>query len=228
MSTDILSMDALEAMGCSIHLPLNGDLQDYSGNGNHFTNHGMVYRKCRDGSNVGEFDGTNDYLNKATPNFHISGTDNLSAIAWIRWGGQTDANNGIFESIESDGLPMSNPPYGGSINATTKQFSFIMQDTGNNAHSIASNHVVQQDVWTHVCFVRDYPDWRIYVNGRLDASASDSNFNIYNYTENFEVGSWKRSHNRFFDGNIKDFMFFAETVLTVDEIRALYRATYIE
>ncbi len=193
--------------------PFNGNANDESGNWNHGTVNGASLTTDRDGksNSAYSFDGLNDDIvvkNNQIFNFE----DKLTISAWF-------AND--TATILSWPLHLIMK---GNKNFTIKtgipnRFSFGHQDVEDIV--LTEPNTYQVGKWIHYVISYDFPNAKIYLNGKLAASG----ISTYKFTPNqsdLTFGSYLSSI--FSKTRIDDITFF-NRALTQQEITALYTST---
>jgi hypothetical protein len=131
-----------------------------------------------------DFDGTNDYATKGEPS--TLGSYQFTVEGWIKWdGGGATASSGsggvTGVPIIAKGFGEGDNPSGGT-NIDANYFLAIATGTGNvlaadfESSTDSSNHPVfgvtpiTTGVWHHVAATYNGSEWRLYLDGNLDAT----------------------------------------------------------
>ena len=141
------------------------------------------------------FDGTGDYLegtNTATLNF---GSGDWTVEAWVYLFTTASFNNIVHQATDSvDGW---------LVDINTSGNARIVSDAGGTwGVDVTGSTALSTNTWYHLAFVRNGSDWRIYVNGVSDGSATISD-SIPDSSANFQIGSLS-SLSRYFSGYISN------------------------
>jgi hypothetical protein len=117
-------------------------------------------------------------------------------------------------------------------------YAFLLMSNGNNAFNIQA---VKSDntcspsgqtvlngttplaigTWYHVAFTMDLSQMKIYVNGNIEGTASNTNAFDYNMSDNVYLGGTNISFNLPFEGSMDNVRFY-NRVLSANEISQLY------
>ena len=163
------------------------------------------------------FDGSSSYISLTQP-VNLS-TDDFTYSFWIN----PATNTGY-------GAPLAQ--YGG-INATrnfysyrmgsTEKITFGLVSTGGAFNQIISTGTTPLNQWTHVALVRDSSTQKIYLNGQLSGSLSNTTTTSTS-SEPFLIGSTNENVAEFFNGSIDQVRIF-NTALSADNVATLYNET---
>lgn len=194
----------------------DGGRYDSTAGKNHGTGHGGITMGAAV-SNMGvatEFDGVDDYIALGNVGWGISdGTNKLLTIQ--AWGYFSDPPNKFwwFESNENHNPPFDNPPYGGHL-------FFVIQDQRNfpvdchyNVNPFISNE------WIKLDGVADGTNMTGYSNAKIGEVVSYNS--IAALTERPELGNWKRSMGRHFEGKLGEIRILKKA-LSEDWIKTEY------
>ena len=211
-STDETKTD-LYASSLVLALPMAGDITDVTHNinstrtqlsftdaGSTSTNDSNFYGASRD------FDGSNDFLKASVPN---SDALHLQASSWT-----------IECWFNADALPGGNDVYLGGVRVDTSSnanvcwnlriFNNVIQAlwvTSNTQYRTDSPVTITASKWTHVAYVRDGNEQRLYQDGVLVATTSHTSTPNLNNSSFLEIGG--RTGSGFFNGQIQDFRIYS-------------------
>jgi len=179
----------------------------------------------RVGGQVIGFDGDNDYLEtKSSPGISDGTANSFSISVWVNWDAATDTIQGIFQSIDIDNDDSStdadNPPYGMFI-STNGGLIMRVQDSSNNFTDTTYSNF-PSGVWKHVVWTYDGSVSKIYIDGTEEVS-NTLNVSIFDESEAVELGAWKRSDSRFFDGELDSCRLYTRA-LSSSEVTDIYNA----
>ena len=184
---------------------------DSSSNGNNGTLNGSASYStdARQGTASLSLNGSNGFLS-AAGNLTIA-TDNLSLVAWVKWGGTTGGNQFILNNgnTGADG-------YGLFVHHNNNDYLTIL--VGGKAF-VASSVKLIPATWTHVAAVRDTGLWKLYVAGNEVAISGGSTTAPNVPTDRTTVGANHAGTEPFF-GLIDDARVY-DKALTASEIRTL-------
>ena len=188
---------------------------DRSGQGNNGT---ITNGPSRVAGKVGQalnFDGSDDYVRRAT----LSGTpqSTMTISAWIKTGGTS-----LAYIVQNNRSPTS----------YQNEFIFMMGadgtitfwDYATSAYGFAttqySTRTVNNNTWKHVAFVKNGTSGRYYIDGVADASPTAAADVTYG-SNDFVIGKNYRDNNAFFNGLIDEVRVY-NRALSPDEVKRLY------
>ena len=163
------------------------------------------------------FDGDNDYieLGSQSGDLRLSGS-NGSIAAWIKpihagddykrivdKSDSTDAENGYAFMIHDDGS---------------------LQAAVNGATRVNSSTVLEENKWHYGVWTWDGTTHKIYINGVLDTSATDS-VKPPSDTTNMRIGTWNHSTGREYEGYLCNVGIWNEA-LTQPQIKSIMWKNY--
>lgn len=213
LSPAVMSQNSVEP-GLVLWLPLQGDLLDYSGNGNKQTGIKTQWSNGKK-SKAFLFDGTS-YINCGNnPILRIITDFTISAILKINpsWG----ATIGIIsEKTTGTNWEASNHYF--RVN-TDKTLSMIRGDGTVNYKIITTSFVLKPDIYYHIVA----QSTKIYINGVSVSVSSAGTGTSYTGAPsyNFQLGA-SDSPNVFFNGTIENYKLY-NRVLTDQEVWDLYQ-----
>ena len=197
------------------HWKLNGNSTDYSGNGLHGTDSNMTYGDTYgNGSIGGIFNGTSSMITTGlNPSTRLG--KNFTISAWIY---PTEASN--YRGV------------GGNHNGSYQGIIFFQNDTGSWYCSYGSGSAFAGGVstksilinqWNHVlCVYQVGVSLTMYVNGALTKTSTET-IGISHLTE-FWIGRAFNSTDRYFKGNIDDFI-VDNKIWTTADVKKYYERT---
>ena len=165
-----------------------------------------------------DFDGSDEYVDLGSQDgdLRLSGSDGTISV-WIKIADVSagDISKRIVD--KSDG------------GAAANGYSFFLNTDGSVEGWISgaqrvttSTGIVADNTWVHLAWNWDGTNHKLYVNGSLSATASDSTRPPSN-TTNMRIGSWNHSTGREFSGNIDEVAIW-NTALTQSAITELYNS----
>ena len=194
---------------------------DFSRSGNHGTLTGFSFPATASSgwTSLGKrggaliFDGVDDYTTISQPN--IQTNPNVFTIAgWIYPDNQyarfiTPASNGIDQWVGYDN--------------GNQRIEFQITETAdvNNRNRPSTTGSVPYNTWTHWAITLSDKEIRIYINGQLNASYTET-INIGGWTDAWVIGQRGNSAN-YLKGRLDDLRVYSRA-LSATEIRALYRS----
>ncbi|MBI5148299.1 FAD-dependent oxidoreductase [Candidatus Pacearchaeota archaeon] len=198
-------------------LPFDVDARDYSGNGNHGTVNGAVFRKI--GGKIGgaySFTGTNSYIQIAD-NQSLGVVNNFTIEMWLY-----DKNASVNRMLEKgDSYFILDDIAGASGCTATGRWQFLVKKN-NVVYCVEDTAAHGQDIWYHVVGVKNDTHISIYVNGVLKASTAVSG-NIDDDNLPMVIGS--NDADKYFNGTIDEVRIYNKT-LSAEQIRANYNLEY--
>ena len=201
-----------------LYMPLDGDTNDNSGNGNDGIIRGDVTSNSSGKLNGAyTFDGNGDWI-ELGPISIISGiaSKNFTLCSWF-------ITNGTEEDIISNGYGLTSDGDYLLMSFQTKLRGHVWYDMDSN--TIDSNAVVNNNVWHHGCQVVNSTDITLYVDGVFDKTNTLSGSEITS-SGNVIIGSramGAASNN--FEGSIDELIIFNKN-LDSTEIAGLYNCYY--
>jgi len=140
------------------------DFEDSTSNNNDGTNYGSIYNDSGRVDGARDFDGTDDYIDCGSdPSLDI--TDAITIEAWVNINDFTDSGYLVTRNQGSPGTAMQ---YGIWI-AYTERINIVIEQTSWDT----SMHLPIGS-WTYISFTFDSPDWKFYLNGKLEKNHSEA------------------------------------------------------
>ncbi len=200
--------------------PLNGNANDYSGNGNNGTIYGNYQFANsnfpslpfinQSSISAAKFDGSSSYISAGT-NALPSGNAPRSVSAWIYpTGSCTNACVIYFYGTDSSS------PYGYGLYVTSSYHLEVEFDSGNGAAT--STAVLSQNTWYHVVTTYSGSASSIYIDGVYDGGVSYSSASTQ--VGSSYIGEWSTGCCRF-QGSIANVQVY-NTTLSAQQVRTLY------
>ena len=186
------------------------------GNNGTLTNMGGANFSSDNGGSL-SFDGTDEYVNLGNA---FSPSSGLSICVWVFF--DQFASGNTIRAITEKGYDGSIEPFGLYLsNGSLRAFYY---DGGIRGTSISVSSLSTL-TWYNVTSTFDGSAWKIYIDGTLVASTSDST-QIQSNTEDILIGAAtiNGTVSRFFDGKISNISYY-NRALTADEVRRNYLAT---
>ncbi len=185
----------------AMYLPLNGDTNDQSGNGNNGTNNGAVFESGKINQGL-SFDGTDDYVNCGT-NGSLNILNELTIEAWIN-------PDTVLKSYYHSSIVDRGNSYWFLI-LKTGELAFLRfnqndPETGYGRFSLLSTAAtIPTGTWTHVAATYSVFGGnavKLYINGELSGAGSFTNGPIDSSGSALTIGNRMGLHN--FDGSIDE------------------------
>lgn len=199
-----------------IYLPFDGNVNDYSGEGNNATNNGAVFTSDIDSVQLGTgaivFDDAGDYVSLAG----LDSTLEFSVMMYVRFAsGETGNEATLFQSQAGY--------WNGAVlykNATDK-----LVLTCNVSNSLVfPDSLTNEDGRTHVAVTFNSGTGKGYINGDSVIVNTSMN-NPLDYWTSPQIGAWGGGGSTYqFTGEMDEFKFF-DRALTSDEIAEYYNRT---
>lgn len=206
--------------------PLNGNLEDYSGNGNHLVNNNTTNITVNSSGKIGKcynFTGTS-YLSS---NSSISPLKEVTYTAWINWTNSTVYCQGVVNNFRHGGSSGYNSSF--NICSTGQLRLDIAQKDGTTHTALMSTGKISENVWSHVACYLNYEtgECKFYINGKLDTTTrfSSSYYPMKTQSEKIMIGQWGWSYASAykFIGKINDVRIYDEA-LSLKEIKEIAKA----
>jgi hypothetical protein len=214
----IIKKDLLPTNGLVAYYPLNGNVNDNSGNGNHGSQSNLYLDYDRHGNlSSAYFNGIDSYFevpHNPTLNFGI--TKDFSFCLWIK-PEYTESWNSLISKGTSE-----SPIYQLAI-----RDGYLVFESGSSTEYFVSNTVFDLNQWYFCVVAIEHSAGRVkfFINGQLDKTIIDSSITNYNFsseaTLKFGIERWLISQ-FFYNGNMDDIRIY-NRVLTENEIQQLYK-----
>lgn len=191
-------------MGLVAWYPLNGSLEDYSGNGNNLIGTVTINNSGKIGKT---YDFSDNYLTLKNP----IKTNVFSISVWVKYN-----NNSTTQCIFCTRTIMG---YGISLFNIGSTFRF---DAGGQW--LVPNYEISPNKWTHLTFVKDNNIKKIYIDGELHSTTSCSP--IEYIFDKGTIGASQQSlggYGNYLKGNLNDLRFYDEA-LSIKEIKEIAKA----
>ncbi|MBT5272847.1 LamG domain-containing protein, partial [Candidatus Woesearchaeota archaeon] len=194
---------------------------DYSGYGNEGSLNNVTWNATGgfDGRGAYAFDGNNGtYIELSSS---VLGNEQHTVCTWFYADSINDTNGDIIYAERSSS---SSDPITGQLYLSQGNISYIVRDN-LGVEAIAKGDPINLNTWHHACGVRDGSNVYVYLNGRLNATESNTFGTIT--VDKYSIGGyyWANggSHRLNWNGTIDEFMIFNRS-LSSQEILALYEA----
>ena len=201
--------------------PLNGNANDYSGNGNNGTEYGnlnMIPYKAKYPSTshvlAAQFNGQSSYVGiPPSPNIDMTGNI-ISVGAWV----YLKKNNGNLQEV------FSNEPTGGGVYLWIDGSNMVHFGYNHGTGEVVSSSGIAEGSWNQLFGVYNGTALKIYINGALSNTiSSTSNINALNWTFiGGYGGSAEKATSGFINGSIANVQIY-NTSLSTPEIQNLYQ-----
>lgn len=211
-STDETKTD-LYASSLVLALPLPGDITDvthtinstrtqlsFTDTGSTSTNDSNFYSASRD------FDGSNDFLKASVPNsdaLHLQASS-WTVECWFNADVQPGGNDVYLGGVRVDTSSNANQCWNIRIYNNVIQAMWV---SGGTQYRTDSPVTIKASKWTHVAYVRDGNEQRLYQDGALVATTSHTSTPNLNNSSFLEIGG--RTGSGFFNGKIQDFRIYS-------------------
>jgi prepilin-type N-terminal cleavage/methylation domain-containing protein len=199
------------------HWPLNGNLNDISGYNNNGTWEGLgamnwVSGVTGTGSQALEFNGSSDYVDLGKTMLPAQGDWSFGVWVNIPQLPSGSEHGSVFlQGSSTTGMLYAYTTFGSA--------SGHLRWNGVGSTEILVGSDIRGTGWRHIVLQRENNNYRLYLDGSLDASGSNSgNINVGNMLLGHAGGSgWLR----WFNGLISDVRIY-DTALTAEEITRIY------
>ena len=204
-----------------VYYPFNGSADDKSGRGNHGTVSGASLTSDRDdnANSAYSFDGDNDYI-EVSDHDTLDLTGEFTITAWVKPEssyGQESFNH--IDVVSKWGIAgEGEAAYLLGVNSSGKVVVFTHNGYANSEHE--STGTIPAGSWSHIVGVREGTTLKVYINGVIDSSYSDS-LAPQNSTLNLAIGQLPEGGNNF-HGCIDEVRIY-NRALSSSEIADLYQ-----
>jgi len=200
---------------------MGGIVLDWSGHDNDGTLvNGPIWVEGNDGGAL-QFDGSNDYVNLGTP-AELYIPDSYTYTAWFRVGedinGDSDAQYLLCIGSRSDLV------FGVEDNVGVDgDLALHYYDTAPGFHSLGVGKTVwSSGDWHMVAGTKDSTGHKIYLDGELKNSDTNTNDDNYATTRMVSIGAMGWNNDEYYNGTIDDVRIYNRT-LAQDEIQNIMR-----
>lgn len=195
--------------------PFDGDVKDYSGNGNNGSLHGVSFTDSRNGSSSAAHFGGADYVSVPASG-KINSIIDFSAAMWIKASAYDARNLNKCISLISKGSLGTNRQFGLQLGIDTNNLSFFQ--------CVFVDRIpcpkVTLGQWTHIAVTRTGRSAVVYMNGSYAASGiihSDPHAN----SDDVEIGRDSPGEVEYFHGVMSDVCLY-NRALSASEVSAIY------
>jgi len=194
---------------------------DWSGHDNHGTlANGPIWAEGNDGDAL-QFDGSNDYVDLGTP-AELYIPDNYTYTAWFRVGEDINGDSGaqylLCVGSRSDLVFGVEDAVG-----VDGDLALHYYDTAPGFHSLGVGKTVwSSGDWHMVAGTKDSAGHKIYLDGELKNSDTNTNNDNYATTRMVSIGAMGWNNDEYYNGTIDDVRIYNRT-LTQDEIQKIMR-----
>jgi len=166
------------------------------------------------------FNGSSSNVDFGSANFGLSASNTMTIGAWIKWGNKTGIAS--WANIATLNSAVSNGDVGQfwlQHDATNNYFEFAVQTTVSRKFVGATTPCITGN-WYYVTGVYDGANIKMYVNGNLQASVTQTG-NIAPFTTDYKfmIGKWAYT-GRWFNGDIDEVCLW-NTALSQTQIRSM-------
>ena len=214
-----LSTDTDLSEGLVAHYPLNGNLEDVSGNQLHGSAFGGSF--TTDQNNIANqayyFNGINDHIK--INNSSILETQQFTFSCWI----SAESDTGAIVSLSE--VPSSYNNCGYYLKHLNSQpAGQIMVDSYNFVWSkVETDKLIQQNEWQHLVFTYDQVEMKIYLNGQLIGSTPEERAVDYREQNPMILGGYstRTTGGTWFKGKMDEVKIYNRS-LSSTEVNALF------
>lgn len=206
--------------------PLDGNLEDYSGNGNTLVNNSTANITVDSSGKIGKcynFTGTS-YLNSTNA---LEAIKEVTYAAWVNRTNSSVACQGIVNNFNHIGSTGFNSSF--NINSSGQLRIDIAQKDGTSHVSLISTGKISENSWNHVACYLNYEtgDCKFYINGTLDSSKKfgSTYYPITIKDAKIMIGQWGWAYTSAykFIGKLNDIRIYDEE-LSLKEIKEIAKA----
>lgn len=144
------------------------------------------------------FNGTSSVIKFNDNDLGISNNGSLSVCAWLSWGSKANADSNAVILAVGDS---SNGQFWLQHNANNSSFQFVLQTDSVTKITVNSTTNPIEGHWYYVAGVYDGTTVNLYVNGKLEGSASvlnaSSGLNSFNNSFKLTMGAGAQGKNHF-------------------------------
>lgn len=189
---------------------------DYSGNSNNGSASNVTLFKSKNGKGTNSFNGSSSGI---TLSSNPSLLTSFSVCFWAK----PVADIGMIFAKDAGSI---NSDIQYRVNCWDFAFHFELGNTANARYRASTIEYVLFGTWYFVVSTFDSSTgaMKIYLNGLESGTATFTGTRVSNDSPTY-IG--RRHNGVYYNGQLKDFMLF-EKVLTLNEIKDLYKQTYIE
>ena len=201
------------------------NLNDSSGNGNNgtdATSSTVTYNASGKFGKAASFDGTND---RFTVPAGLGTSGDRSRSFWIKINAMPASSNG--DNIYYIGSTSANEYYETvavqeTAGASTYKIRWQERHDTSTTSSKDSTSTLTTGVWYHIVVVQEGTSRKIYINGVLDSTHTNSN-SVNNTSYPAVIGSFREGANCcYYDGLLDQFRFYNDKALSQEEVTTLY------
>lgn len=196
-------------------LPFTGNATDTKGN-NTATVNGPILTENRYGqtNTAYNFNGSGNYIEYTT---NLLRKREFTMSAWV----MANSISGSTQYILSQGEAGTNTFQGLGVNSS----GWFFQSYSNSGQSIIYNSTsLATNQWVHLTAVRTYQSLKLYINGNLVTSTSNSSIIPFKTSDIGRVGANSSTLGNYFNGKIDDVKLY-KGALNDEEVYALYANT---
>lgn len=209
---------------------LNGNSNDYSGNGNNGTDTNITYSKSNGRLNQGAgFNGSSSRIS-ITNVASLRPQNTLTISAWVKVTPLSTVSYIFQSSYEYQGTPWNFAGVGLFIDLVSSNYSIVFQTGNYSASKFSLKYIISQNLinskWNLITATLDGTTGRLYLNGFLIESATDDYLPSYQANNYISIGG--RNVNgtfyNYFNGCI-DELIIDNTAWSPAQIKNYYAAT---
>lgn len=204
---------------------------DQSGQGNNGTISGAVYKKLVDGGYCLDFDGSNDYVGIVEKFDFMHQTGILAICFWAKW---ADYTRDAYQFLISNNIGTSSAKgfhigyENRSSQGSPRRLNCFVSHGGGSSFifDIRPTAIVDDNEWHFYVVTADGSNAYLYKDTIQKGTDTVTSLTTGSATYSTRIGLNPSAINLGFDGQIAYPMIFSR-VLSLAEIHAIYRATYI-
>ncbi len=152
--------------------------------------------------NAGDFNGSSSYISSTQP-LDLS-TDNFTYSFWI----YPTTNTGYGAPLAQYGSTTANRNFYSYRTGSTEKITFGLVSTGAGFNQLISTGTTPLNQWSHVALVRDSSTQKIYLNGQLSGTLSNTS-TTSTRSEPFLIGDTNdTAPDEFFEGKLEQVRIF--------------------
>tara|TARA_B100001142_G_scaffold327375_1_gene384867 strand:- start:882 stop:5843 length:4962 start_codon:yes stop_codon:yes gene_type:complete len=169
------------------------------------------------GQSVNFDSGTTSYYTVGSSGDFVFGTDDFCIECWVRL---EDQGNGNASALFTTSTTSQNAGAGlFGFSNSSNQFGWCTDITGFTF--LSANFTSYYSRWTHVAITRSGTDLRLFFNGRLMGSATDSV--NYNYSSTMKLGQrWNNQDAYSLNGQIQDYRVYKGVAKYTEEFQVYH------
>lgn len=205
--------------------PLNGDVNDYSGNGNNGVNQGATVAPDRFGNGAGAyyFDGAGAFISVASDSA-IEPDSFVSVSIWVKAEDHTVRQSPLCKRLFHNANPYNSYVITSTDVGPTQKWAFGVAGMTAGTGVGGTDPAAMTTTWTHIVGTYDGANVRLYINGTLVSTMAKTG--LLGYTDStLRIGlAIPGSSLQYFKGWIDDVRIYGRAI-TANEVSTLYSNT---